>query len=121
MKVTVKSVYGTINNGFKEIEINGCSGGTAESKKAAMEKKCTADKLDRNCCNSHYKCGIGGGDCDSDTDCKPGLVCYHETNNCKKFDNRWLNWFDCCAEPVAGKWLGLLCGKPDGCNVGWET
>ena len=38
-----------------------------------------------SCCGSNgYQCGEGEGDCDYDSDCKPGLVCGKD--NCKNPD-----------------------------------
>ena len=50
------------------------------------------------CCTSQKKCAVGGGDCDSDTQCSSGLKC--GTNNCQKdFSTSGSNWdstADCC-------------------------
>ena len=57
-------------------------------------------------CTPHAKCGLGGGDCDKDDDCLPGLVC--GTDNCKKSDQgenyHWQN--DCCVRK--GKRLSIF-------------
>ena len=36
-----------------------------------------------SCCRTTNQCGMGQGDCDSNADCNPGLVC--GTNNCIGF------------------------------------
>ena len=43
------------------------------------------------CCSSENQCGIGGGDCDNDDECKWNLVC--GTNNC---GSEFPNEVDCC-------------------------
>merc|ERR1711915_1048286 len=55
------------------------------------------------CCTSSNRCAVGGGDCDRDTDCQPGLKC--GTNNCRSFHPGAQPAADCCirsTEPVAG-------------------
>ena len=59
-------------------------------------KSCYKGRTDRDCCTSSNKCGIGGGDCDSDSDCESGLVC--GTNNCRSFNNEASSSADCCME-----------------------
>ena len=64
---------------------------------------------DDNCCTSSIPCNEGEGDCDSDADCKSGLVCGH--NNCSPKDSRE-SWNpiadelglvnDCCVIPKDG-------------------
>ena len=54
-----------------------------------------------SCCGANgYKCGEGEGDCDSDNDCQPGLICHQQLNNCKGdgFDST----DDCCTKPTTG-------------------
>lgn len=66
---------------------------------SALEKKCTADKNDYNCCSTSNRCGLGGGDCDGDNECETGLVC--SVNNCVGFSNKWQDKeFDCCTFPA---------------------
>ena len=51
-----------------------------------------------NCCTPNTPCDDGDGDCDTDADCKDGLMC--GTNNCKiktgLYD--WDDADDCCTK-----------------------
>ena len=51
-----------------------------------------------DCCSHSIPCGEGEGDCDSDEECKSGLVCGH--NNCDrgklKQDHNSTFVIDCC-------------------------
>jgi len=65
-----------------------------------LERTCTIDRRLKNpkdyeCCKGQ-PCGIGGGDCDGDAQCKPGLKC--GTDNCNEFDPRWGKTWDCCVK-----------------------
>ena len=55
-----------------------------------------------DCCSSLNLCGVGKGDCDTDSDCKDNLKC--GINNCQKDfsvnGSDW-NWYDDCC-------LGML-------------
>jgi len=59
------------------------------------------------CCTPSTPCGIDDGDCDSDTDCKPGLIC--GSNNCpnkgvaRNDVNFWDRSDDCCTHSVVGR------------------
>ena len=44
-------------------------------------------------------CGEGAGDCDSDSDCLPGLKC-SDNENCRSFDSRWDSEADCCYKKI---------------------
>ena len=55
---------------------------------------CYKGKTDRDCCSSSNKCGVGGGDCDSDSDCKSGHVC--GSNNCRDYNKKADRTADCC-------------------------
>ena len=56
----------------------------------------------RNCCTPDTPCGLGGGDCDSNHDCKGDLICGRyqaNSNNCKNEPAIGLIWpanTDCC-------------------------
>ena len=58
-----------------------------------------------SCCTHSIPCNEGEGDCDSDLDCKGGLICGH--NNCNPSDNpqeggsQDVN--DCCMVPKDGR------------------
>ena len=64
---------------------------------------------DENCCTPNVPCNEGEGDCDSDADCKSGLICGH--NNCGPKDGQE-SWNptadalglvnDCCVSPKDG-------------------
>ena len=55
-----------------------------------------------NCCTPDTPCGLGGGDCNSDQDCKGDLICglyQSNSNNCKNEPRIGLTWptnTDCC-------------------------
>ncbi len=49
---------------------------------------------DWQCCTSQSPCGIGEGDCDTDSDCRGLLKC--GKNNCIKSGNHWNSSADCC-------------------------
>jgi len=56
-----------------------------------------------NCCTGENPCDLGGGDCDSDTDCSGNLVCGY--NNCRDFHANAGETYDCCMNPkVDGGW-----------------
>ena len=58
---------------------------------------CDATISDWNCCLLSNNCGVGEGDCDSDSECNGNLIC--GTDNCQSFDSGWLDsGFDCCME-----------------------
>ena len=63
-----------------------------------------------DCCSYGIPCDEGEGDCDSDEECKPGLICGH--NNCddivsKTNDNSTLV-NDCCVFPKDGKFINFI-------------
>ena len=49
-----------------------------------------------DCCSSTYQCGENEGDCDDDSQCKPGLVCGED--NCNSIDSRFAGDADCCVK-----------------------
>ena len=54
-----------------------------------MKKDCCRDKVER--------CGENEGDCDDDSQCKPGFIC--GTNNCPTGSGSHFNqWTDCCTK-----------------------
>ena len=57
-----------------------------------------------DCCSPSIPCDEGEGDCDSDEECKSGLICGH--NNCDnsklKKDNVSTVVSDCCGFPKDG-------------------
>ena len=59
-----------------------------------IDSSCYNGKTDWSCCSSSNRCGLGGGDCDTDSDCKSGLVC--GSNNCRKFNREASRTADCC-------------------------
>merc|ERR1712029_1237126 len=68
-----------------------------ESPKCTEGENCTLQNGRRSgsCCTSEFQCLEGEGDCDSDSDCAPGLVC--GTNNCGA-DSPFRDTHDCCEE-----------------------
>ena len=48
-----------------------------------------------SCCTAENQCGVGEGDCDSDADCNPGLVCGKANCVGSGFDAT----DDCCMSP----------------------
>ena len=62
--------------------------------------KSTGCKGGDTCCTSSIPCGEWEGDCDSDDECQPGLVCGH--NNCPLkpqgwwAHGKWDTTDDCC-------------------------
>ena len=55
----------------------------------------------RNCCTPDKPCGLGGGDCDEDEDCKGDLICglrQLNSNNCVNEPDgiEWPDNDDCC-------------------------
>ena len=67
-------------------------------------KNCVANKYtDFDCCTKEHPCGVGGGDCDNDSECAGDLICgekEEESNNCQHdFPDSDVNWedkADCC-------------------------
>merc|ERR1711915_705701 len=72
------------------------------------------------CCTPSRQCGVGGGDCDNDSDCQAGLVCGED--NCIEFSAQALNTSDCCHDPLPGCDGGLkawgCCTPSSLCGVG---
>ena len=62
-----------------------------------MKKDCTGGD---DCCTSNIPCSEGEGDCDSDSECRPGLICGH--NNCNPETHDWDPVDDCCLAPKDG-------------------
>merc|ERR1719312_53749 len=54
-----------------------------------------------SCCSQSNQCGLGGGDCDTDADCKSGLMC--GTDNCRDFHANAHQYADCCIEELKCK------------------
>ena len=55
------------------------------------------DEYFKNCCGTKAPCDINEGDCDSDDECKGGLVC--GSNNCP---SPFPSSADCCENPDPG-------------------
>ena len=81
--------------------------------------------FDWNCCTTGSQCGVAEGDCDTDADCKTGLVC--GKNNCRNF-NQQSNYFaDCCIKKgncllLSSKHWGtiyLVAKGPCNKNISW--
>merc|ERR1712112_675107 len=53
-----------------------------------------------DCCSESQKCSEGGGDCDYDVDCAPGLVCGDD--NCGDFYLGADSTMDCCMKKTGG-------------------
>ena len=63
--------------------------------------ECQGDLLDKSCCgHGGYKCGLGEGDCDRNSDCAEGLRCGED--NCPQGGHFERN-DDCCETPKGGK------------------
>ena len=62
---------------------------------------------DWSCCSSSNQCGVGEGDCDSDSHCAAGLQC--GVNNCDRdFSSTGSNWAssaDCCVGMLIDSFL----------------
>jgi len=61
------------------------------------EVDCIGDSTNWSCCNGSNRCGVGGGDCDEDSDCQDGLKCGE--NNCNQFHAGAMSSADCCYAP----------------------
>ena len=58
---------------------------------------CDASNSDYGCCTSSNPCGVGEGDCDSDSECNADLIC--GLDNCHSLDSGWAaSDYDCCME-----------------------
>jgi len=76
------------------------------------DKDFTADSMCCKCGGGITSCngqltgctdiGLGDGDCDFDTDCRPGLEC--GTDNCQVWHPTWDSTLDCCQEVEAAAW-----------------
>lgn len=69
--------------------------GYGEGTKCYALEKCDGsdEKYQHNCCGAGgYRCGKNEGDCDKDSDCKPGLRC--GTDNC--VGKHFADTADCC-------------------------
>ena len=72
------------------------------------------DKNDGNigsCCTDTKSCGVGQGDCDSDSDCLSGLKC--GSNNCLSDFNWGGSSTDCCYKPSSPTPPSRVCDKND--------
>ena len=69
--------------------------------------KCLGCTGGDSCCTPQNKCTENEGDCDSDADCKEGLVC--GTDNCPvKSGLQWDEADDCCKKIGAGILMFML-------------
>ena len=67
-------------------------------------KNCIANiSTDFDCCTTEHPCGVGGGDCDIDSECAGDLICgenEEESDNCQRdFPDPAFSWADnadCC-------------------------
>merc|ERR1712226_1739446 len=102
---------GTENYCCKKGEaVNGCDGKAGGVDTHVCVKFMSCDGGDACCSGGNYKCLEGEGDCDSDSDCAPGLFC--GTNNCQgpNFDSG----DDCCIKGGLGKECWSYCGSKSG-------
>ena len=77
-----------------------------------LREKCQGDD---SCCSSDNICQEGEGDCDSDLDCLPGLVCGKDNCRGSDFDST----DDCCERPKEGRCRGGVdCCVGGRCGVG---
>ena len=60
---------------------------------------CAGQSTDWSCCSSSSPCPVGGGDCDSDNQCGPGLMCGDK--NCGDFHLNAHSDADCCVATEA--------------------
>jgi len=68
---------------------------------------------DWSCCRASHQCGIGEGDCDSDSDCKGSLKCGKD--NCVS-GRKFTKISDCCYDPklnAASAQKTVTTNKPD--------
>ena len=56
--------------------------------------KCTGEAGTSDCCTDEHPCELGGGDCDTNTNCAGELVCGN--NRCKEFNLSAKPNYDCC-------------------------
>jgi len=93
---------------------------------SAPAPPCSGDPTtDWACCSSSSPCDVGGGDCDSDSDCAGDLTCGND--NCKRdyssAGSNWSRFADCC-EAAPPRCSGIprtdwACCKPsEPCDVG---
>merc|ERR1719445_669107 len=76
----------------------GCDAASFTAQGCTEGENCFLEDLNRwsgSCCTTDFQCLEGEGDCDSDSDCAPGLVC--GTNNCGA-DSPFQDTHDCCEE-----------------------
>ena len=73
-----------------------------ENFSSAQDQRCNGvPSINWSCCSSNEPCGVGGGDCDRDSDCLGSFKCGN--NNCQADfpgDASWPTSADCCY----GKW-----------------
>merc|ERR1711962_1592243 len=65
-----------------------------------VKDHCTGSYGDENCCTPANPCGLGEGDCDKDADCKSGLTCRQDLDNCKFFNPNARPNSECCVRPT---------------------
>ena len=56
--------------------------------------------IDWDCCTPQSPCGVGKGDCDTDSDCSGALKCGN--NNCIESEKHWHDKADCCEDRSTG-------------------
>jgi len=83
-----------------------------------VEDSCDGGEDDWSCCTPSKPCGNGGGDCDTNSDCKQGHECGED--NCQTFHPSANKWADCCVEKKCGgggdDWN--CCTKNNPCPIG---
>jgi hypothetical protein len=65
-------------------------------------------------CQPHCPCDLGEGDCDSDADCLPGLICTTDTGA----DHGLASWVDVCERPCSDGPIGTTNYCSAGCPCG---
>merc|ERR1711970_485234 len=86
---------GKLKCGFQNCQkFNPCAKPTDRCCEENPESSCNGGPGDRNCCKREGKCGLGGGHCEVNTDCKGPLICGSE--NCKDFHPDANKKFNCC-------------------------
>jgi len=79
-------------------------------------KHCLDNKnTDFDCCTKEHPCGVGGGDCDTDSECAGDLICgekEEESNNCQtdfpSSDTFWEATADCCIPKRKRNYISYL-------------
>merc|ERR1711990_461612 len=97
---------GRVIIGFQSKHDNGKEDRIWKVRKCTPTVACQGRNTDWNCCTRENPCNKGEGDCDNDSECKPGLKCGY--NNCIYSWSGSHHLADCCTSAYSGRQMSSL-------------